>query len=499
MVEARSDVLDQQGTGRPVRSGTPAGPSRDLGATFITHQARWVHNGARPLIAAYDRLNGALAARGALGARLASSHIVFFVLVVAASLLLAPRYLALAGFLVSQAIGRGEAAAPDLSGLPHTPSIIAAVLAAFLATYFLPARRRLILGLAGSLPVLWLQFAIRLPGLAVYAGFIALTYGVVKLPISRYRVFGLLYLLACGLVLLARGWPALSRGGLMHVAVMHTFLVPMLWYSAHAEVVGRRRLKPGRHALFLYLRLLGSPVLTYRDVFGKVRGGLARVRYDGIKAVYTALLAVLAVWGIQRGLGGVAADRLTGWPLLGYSYLVYVAKYCSFVIVINTFIGALRLFGVPVRDNFHYWLLARTPNEHWRRWNILLREWIVSFVFFPVMRARRWLFVAVMGALLTSGLLHVVPRELLGRTPDWSRVSIIMFYWAMNGLAIYLVIKVPLVAPRLVERLRLRTSPAWNVTGVVLTSAFYGVFVTVRSSCANWREVGDYFSRLLGV
>jgi D-alanyl-lipoteichoic acid acyltransferase DltB (MBOAT superfamily) len=171
-----------------------------------------------------------------------------------------------------------------------------------------------------------------------------------------------------------------------------------------------------------------------------------------------------------------------------------VEFYCSVVVGFNIFIGICRLFGLPVRDNFRYWLLARTPNEHWQRWNLLLREWVLTYAFFPIMRAKRWLFAAVMAALTLSGLLHQLPRILMGRSTSVS-ISIGFFYWIVNGLAIYLVIKIPKIFPQAIERLKLRTSLLWSLAGIILTSAFYATLIGMRE-LASWAELMDYFSRL---
>jgi hypothetical protein len=158
--------------------------------------------------------------------------------------------------------------------------------------------------------------------------------------------------------------------------------------------------------------------------------------------------------------------------------------------------GILRLFGIPVRDSFNYWLLARTPNEHWQRWNLLFREWVVTWVFFPVMKAKRWLFAAIMLALLTSGLLHVLPVALIGRLTPF-HVVVDLGYWLVNGLAIYLVIKIPMLFPRLVPALKMQGSMTWSIVGLVLTSSFYGVIHALRDTCDSWADFGHYLARLV--
>jgi hypothetical protein len=255
-------------------------------------------------------------------------------------------------------------------------------------------------------------------------------------------------------------------------------------------------LKPGKFLVYHYARIFGSPVLTYKDLFSPV-DSLARVRFEGVKAIYVAFLASWLGWAIARVTNSVAEAGLQGLPLLAYSYGEYVERYCVTWVVFNLFIGGARLFGIPVRDNFNYWLLARTPNEHWRRWNILMREWIITFVFFPIMRGKKWLFVAIMASLMVSGALHILP-SFFGDQIPWFGICSGFSYWFLNGLAIYGVVKFPVLFPGAMDKLRIRSSNVWSVIGILLTSAFYGI-LHQGAGYRNLTEVGDYFSRLFGL
>ena len=244
-------------------------------------------------------------------------------------------------------------------------------------------------------------------------------------------------------------------------------------------------------------RIVNAPILTYKDLFSASGQTLAQIRFGGIKAIYVALFGAIGVWVIRQIEGTFDVTTGEGLLLLVSSYLFYLKGHFKTMIGFNLFIGIARLFGVPVRDNFNYWLLARTPNEHWRRWNILAREWIITFVFFPIMRSKKWLFAAIMAALLTSGILHVVPLFFGGRL-EWFLVWAEMAYWTCNGLAIYLVLKIPGLFPKMMKRLGINeASVFWSVTGVVLTSAFYAVLFTACKS-RSLDELGSYLSRLFG-
>jgi hypothetical protein len=464
---------------------------------FLVPDAAWARTAAAPLLALYARTNAALAQRGGWGARLAEHHALLFALALAGVLLLAPRFLLLGYAAVAKLATGGAAQLPDTAAVPYTPNNIAIILGAFLVGFALPTRWRLAFGLLVSAWWPLVEFGVTPVGFAIYAVYVAALFGLAKLPLSRYAVFAIGVALAAGTYAFLSRQPAEAAGGIASLMAQMTMIVPLIWYTMTAEVPGRRRLKPLQHGLYHYLRLLRAPVLTFKDVFGPTKDSLAQIRFEGFKTLYTVLASVIVIDLIGRYAARVNEAELTGWPMLSYAYLHYVRSHLVFVVGINTVIAGLRLFGVPVRDNFNHWLLARTPNEHWRRWNVLMREWIVSFIFFPLMRSRRGLFLAVMASLIGSGLLHIMPR-VLGVATEWRKISIIMAYWVVNGIAIYAFIKIPQAAPRLVERLGMRTNRLWWAAGIAFTSAFYGVLVHARYSCDTWDEVGAYFQRLLG-
>jgi|GEM_PF-5086823 len=465
---------------------------------YLLPAASWARVLVAPLLDVYSRTNTAIARRGRWGLRLADSHGLLFAFASLVALALAPRFLMLGYYLIAEIITDGVAIKPDTSVVPFTPDSVAVVLGAFVLTFAMPRNWRLFCGGVVSLWFPLVHFGISPLGMSIFGCYVAALYAIAKIRISRYAVFAVAVTLTGTAIALLSISQTVVESGILVLMGRFPIIVPMIWYTMIEEMPGRRKLQPVRHTVYHYLRTLHSPVITFKDIFGPTGAGLVQIRTEGFKALFTVLAAVFVVDAIGSYSGRVNEPEMSGLSLLVFSYLQYVRTYCLFVIAINVVIGGLRLMGVPVRNNFNWWLLARTPNEHWRRWNMLMREWVVGFIFFPIMRARRWLFVAVMASLLSSGLLHIAPGALTAGV-DWVRSSIIMTYWGLNGVAIYAFIKIPLIAPDFVERLRFRTSRLWWAAGVVSTSAFYGILVHVRQSCRSWDQVGTYFERLFGV
>jgi len=272
--------------------------------------------------------------------------------------------------------------------------------------------------------------------------------------------------------------------------------LPVVWYAAYE--VRARRLGGSGTLAYLTSRLLTAPVFVPRRAVAEE----AQVRswqWRGVYALTMAFLSKSVSTYLYQELNAVGADwhLSSGFRLLGVAYLYYYASCFSLVANFNLFVGWARLFGFPAPDVFGLWLLARTPNERWQRWNLPFREWIMTTVFYPLMRARRGLFLAVMATMLASGGVH-----LLGTlTPDrfeWTRCLQLVVYWGINGLAIFLIIGVPRWFPSLVRRLGLSGNPAWAGLGIVLTTTFYSVLYLVRERCDSLVEMRDLFLRLFG-
>lgn len=430
-------------------------------------------------------------ARPRLRERLMQDQFALFVLAAAGMLLATPRVLVLGQYFVVRALGE-PVARPDLSAFPSVPPAYLFGVAGALATFFLKPRHRMLALAAMVVPLAFLWTRLDVRSIVPVTIFMSAAYLVIRAPISRVKAALLMIPLSfAALYACVTFFPQSAAVSLMGGWAM---LVPMLWYSAYEH--GRRPLRMNRFVGYMSARLFSAPVFTYGELFSAASGpDLVATRWAGVRTIYVALLASFCVAAAKQLTIVSPPDDHHGPALLAISYVQYLGAYCDIVIRFNLVIGILRLFGIRVRSNFGNWLLARTPNEHWQRWNMLFREWVLTFVFFPVMRARRWLFAAIMAALLTSGLLHIVP---MGLTRDVSapQLTAHLLYWVFNGLAIYAVLKIPQMYPRLVERTGLRIRFAWSVIGVLLTSAFYAVLHGFRAESDSWADLIDYGRRL---
>lgn len=141
-----------------------------------------------------------------------------------------------------------------------------------------------------------------------------------------------------------------------------------------------------------------------------VRCGLDRI-FIGL--VMTALGQALASgdqfgYGLDQAFDGIARGwtGLDVWCMavgFGFELFFNFAGYSHMVI------GAARLFGFRLDENFARPFLATSPSEFWTRWHMSLSFWIRDYVFLPIAMLRRekwWGNVALMVSMIIFGLWH---------------------------------------------------------------------------------------------
>ncbi len=142
------------------------------------------------------------------------------------------------------------------------------------------------------------------------------------------------------------------------------------------------------------------------------------VRRVSIGILMSVLAAVMS-GGLYAGAGvdaafdhaflGNGVGRLSGidvWFLIiGYGFQLYFS-FCGFSHIV---IGAARLFGIQLHENFNRPYLSTTPSMFWTRWHMSLSFWIRDFLFLPLATMRRevwWRNLSLVIAMFGFGLWH---------------------------------------------------------------------------------------------
>ncbi len=161
--------------------------------------------------------------------------------------------------------------------------------------------------------------------------------------------------------------------------------------------VWRRRLTPERSflrfALFVtfFPQLVAGPIVRANELLpqlyrrpqlspGAMQEGLFRIFKGLVKKV------VLGDWIASQFTDAVFAtpEAYTSAEILLALYAFTVQLYADFSGYSDIAIGAARLLGYEIPENFDRPYQSKTLGEFWRRWHMTLSTWLRDYLFFPL-------------------------------------------------------------------------------------------------------------------
>ena len=138
-----------------------------------------------------------------------------------------------------------------------------------------------------------------------------------------------------------------------------------------------------RYALFIsfFPQLVAGPIERSKDLLRQLRERHA-LRFENLQSGF-----MLMLWGYFLKM--VIADRIAivvdtvyaqplvygGWYLIVATVLFAFQIYCDFAGYSTIALGAARVMGFTLTDNFNAPYLACSVAEFWRRWHISLSGW----------------------------------------------------------------------------------------------------------------------------
>ncbi|MGM9617036.1 MBOAT family O-acyltransferase [Butyricicoccus sp.] len=109
-------------------------------------------------------------------------------------------------------------------------------------------------------------------------------------------------------------------------------------------------------------------------------------------------------------------EQFTGLQLLTAVMAYSLQIYCDFSAYSDMAVGAGRLFGIELIENFDAPYLASSIKEFWRRWHISLTSWFRDYLYFPLGGSRRGKLRTYLNILIVftvSGLWHGAAMQFL--------------------------------------------------------------------------------------
>ncbi len=173
----------------------------------------------------------------------------------------------------------------------------------------------------------------------------------------------------------------------------------------------------GMYALYVmfYPQLVAGPIERPQNIlhqfrekhnfdFERFKSGLARMAFGFFKKVVIADRLAMVV---DHSYGNI--DAQNGFSLLVATVFYSFQIYCDFSGYSDIAIGAARIMGFELMENFKSPYLSKSIPEFWKRWHISLSTWFRDYLYIPLggnrVKISRWYF-NLMVVFLISGLWH---------------------------------------------------------------------------------------------
>ncbi len=210
-----------------------------------------------------------------------------------------------------------------------------------------------------------------------------------------------------------------------------------------------------------------GPVIEYEEIRLPTRLDRAPKSGDIAVGLFRIALGVVKVMIIAYAFSTLAnflwkggeAGWLAAWgALLAYGFYFYV----NFSGYSDLAIGASRLMGLKLKENFNNPFMKTNPQQFWASWHMSLTRWCQRYVFVPLggMRANRQ-YVASFATIMVIALWHAI---------SWTMVIFGLFHAGF------------LLAHRYVENLRIKTKRPLSTSFAARTLKSFGVFIYVALS-----------------
>lgn len=176
------------------------------------------------------------------------------------------------------------------------------------------------------------------------------------------------------------------------------------------------------YALFVsfFPQLVAGPIERSTNLLSQLRG-IDKIKLWDAKRVQQGALVMLYGYFMKM----VLADRIAVLvdtvydPMLSYQFegfTVFIAAvlfsiqiYCDFAGYTHIAIGAAKIMGFTLKDNFNTPYLAISVKDFWDRWHISLTTWFKDYLYFPLGGSRKGKvrkYINIFIVFLLSGLWH---------------------------------------------------------------------------------------------
>lgn len=171
-------------------------------------------------------------------------------------------------------------------------------------------------------------------------------------------------------------------------------------------------------ATFFFAALPSGPVFNGLNVWKRLRQDSVPDYREGLSRLFEGFVYLFAVAGFVgvgiRALDEPNPDFMLSSGLAGFLFITFVAKpLAGFAFLFATFYGYSRmaegsalLFGFEVPQNFNKPHLARDLGDFWKRWHRSMADFVMQYVYLPLLVTTSRAKLALISAFGFMGLWH---------------------------------------------------------------------------------------------
>lgn len=133
--------------------------------------------------------------------------------------------------------------------------------------------------------------------------------------------------------------------------------------------------------------------------------GLFRLILGFFKVMYLSDLIAPWIKVMEKGVFSTSYEHGVFY-ILCFSLLKLLVVYINFSGFSDIAIGAGRMFGIRIMENFNSPFLAKNIIDFWQRWHMSLGLWIKNYLYMPLIRNYGRIYSSIFAAFVIIGLWH---------------------------------------------------------------------------------------------
>lgn len=149
-----------------------------------------------------------------------------------------------------------------------------------------------------------------------------------------------------------------------------------------------------KHALFccFYPMMISGPIMRYNEVEGEIfntnKLDWSNIYQGSTRILYGLVKKMVIADNLSMVVTHIFADYTTySGPYIILGLVFYALQiYCDFSGCMDIVIGAARMYGIKMPENFNAPFFSTTLSEFWRRWHISLGGWGKDYIMYPLLK-----------------------------------------------------------------------------------------------------------------